>query len=133
MVYFQNSPGNLIPLERNQAVQRNRGRAQVWEMPGARSRVRVKSAASLVFVVRLGQGVDPNTYSLFPMVTANNTRRTEPEPGRQGVPVTMPFEISKTSDTTYTFTVKDLATGEYSFSPSSSNDGFCFGVDEGGR
>jgi hypothetical protein len=46
--------------------------------------------------------------------------------------MTWPFDISindNSSLMTYTLTVRDLPAGEYSFSPSSSNDGYCFGVD----
>jgi hypothetical protein len=46
--------------------------------------------------------------------------------------VTWPVDIEKNDESsliTYALTVRDLPTGEYSFSPSSSNDGYCFGVD----
>ena len=129
LIYFQNPAGGLTPLEKNQAVERRRGNTQYWEIPTARSPVRVKSAPELVFVVRLPEGADLKTYSLYPLVTANNTRRTEPQPGRLPGPVTLPFEIKQLKGSTYAFSVADLATGEYSFSPSSSNDGYCFGVD----
>jgi hypothetical protein len=43
-----------------------------------------------------------------------------------------PIDIGKTEgsgEIAYSFTVTDLPIGEYSFSPSTSNDGYCFGVD----
>jgi len=131
MVYFWNGRV-LIPLERNQAAERRSGSAQYWEMPAPQSRVRLNEASILVFVLRLPKGVDPASYSLFPLVAVNGSRRTQPQPGRQGGLVTWPFKIEindQSSLITYALTVRDLPTGEYSFSPSSSNDGYCFGVD----
>ena len=131
MVYFWNGR-DLTPLERNQAVARGSGSTQYWEMPGPQSRVRVNEAASLVFVVRLPAGVDPASYSLFPLVTVNGSRRTQSQPGRRGGLTTWPFQIEindQSSLMTYALTVRSLPTGEYSFSPSASNDGYCFGVD----
>ena len=131
MVYFWNGR-DLTPLERNQALERGRGPTQYWEMPAPQSRVRLKEAPGLVFVVRLPKGVDPHGYSLFPLLTVNGSRRTQPQPGRRGGLMTWPFKIEMNDESgydTYTFTVRDLPTGEYSFSPSSSNDGYCFGVD----
>jgi hypothetical protein len=54
------------------------------------------------------------------------------QPGRRGGLVTWPVDIQindQSSLITYALTVRDLPAGEYSFSPSSSNDGYCFGVD----
>jgi len=131
MVYFWNGR-DLTPLERNQAVEHRSGSTQYWEMPAPQSRVRLNEASSLVFVVRLPKGVDPASYSLFPLATVNGSRRTRSQPGRRGGLVTWPFDIEKNDESgliTYALTVRDLPTGEYSFSPSSSNDGYCFGVD----
>jgi len=130
-VYYWNGKV-LTPLERNEAVERKSGSTQYWEMPGPQARVRLNEAGSLVFILRLPKGVDPAGYSLFPLVTVNGTRRTRSQPGRRGGLTTWPVDIAindATSLITYALTVKDLPTGEYSFSPSSSNDGYCFGVD----
>ena len=130
-VYFWNGK-DLTPLERNQAVARGRDSTQYWEMPGAQSRVRLKEADALVFILRLARGVNPAGYSLFSLASVDGTRRTQAEPGRRGGLVTWPFKIEVNDDsgyTTYALTVRSLPAGEYSFSPSSSNDGYCFGVD----
>jgi len=132
MVYFWNGKV-LIPLERNQAVERRSGSTQYWEMAAPQSRVRLSEASSLVFILRLPQGVDPASYSLFPLVTVNGSRRTRLQRDRRGGLVTWPVDIEKNDESsliTYALTVRDLPTGEYSFSPSSSNDGYCFGVDQ---
>jgi hypothetical protein len=131
MVYFWNGRV-LSPLEVNQAVEHRSGSTQYWDMPAPQSRVRLSEASSLVFIVRLPKEVDPASYSLFPLVTVNGRRRTRSQTGRRGGLVTWPVDIEKkdaSSLITYALTVRDLPTGEYSFSPSSSNDGYCFGVD----
>ena len=131
MVYYWN--GTLvIPLERNSATGHKSGTTQYWEMPGPQSHVRLNQDSSLVFVVGLPEGIDPASYSLFPLQTVNGARRTRSESGRRGGLVTWPVDIVKkheSSIVTYVFTVRDLPIGEYSFSPSNSNDGYCFGVD----
>jgi hypothetical protein len=131
MVYFWNGRG-LLPLEVNQAVARRSGSTQYWEMAAPQSRVRLSEAPRLVFVLRLPEGVDPASYSLFSLVTVNGRRRTRVQTGRGGGLVTWPVDIQvndRSSLITYALTVRDLPPGEYSFSPSSSNDGYCFGVD----
>jgi hypothetical protein len=122
----------LTPLERTQAVERKSGSTPYWEMPGPQSRVRLNEASSLVFAVYLPNGVDPASYSLFPLATVNGGRRTRSQSGRGGGLVTWPVDIEKQNGANiiaYALTVRDLPPGEYSFSPSGSNDGYCFGVD----
>ena len=131
MVYFWNGKV-LTPLEPNEAVERRSGSTAYFEMPGPQSRVRLNEASSLVFIVRLPQGVDPASYSLFPLATVNSSRRTRSQTGRRGVLLTWPVDIEKNDESslmTYAFRVRDLPIGEYSFSPSGSNDSYCFGVD----
>lgn len=131
MVYFWNGKA-LTPLERSRAAERKSGSEQYWEIPAPQSRLRLREDSPLVFVVYLPQGIDPATYSLFPLETVDGARRTRSQPGRHGNLVTWPVAIMKKNDAsivTYVLTVKDLPTGEYSFSPSSSNDSYCFGVD----
>jgi hypothetical protein len=131
MVYFWNGKV-LIPLERNQAVEHKKGSTQYFEMRGPQSPVRLSETTSLVFILRLPQGVDPAGYSLFQLVTVDGSRRTRSQPGRGGGFMTWRVDIEKNNESglmTYALTVRDLPTGEWSFSPSSSNDGYCFGVD----
>ena len=130
-VYFWNGRV-LIPLERNQAVDHKKGSTRYWEMPAPQSPVRLSEASSLVFILRLPNGVDPASYSLFPLATVAGSRRTRSQGGRVGGLMTWPVDIDKNDESslvTYALTVRDLPTGEYSFSPSGSNDGYCFGVD----
>jgi hypothetical protein len=83
MVYFWNGKV-LTPLERSQAVERKRGSTQYWEMPAPQASVRLNEASSLMFIVRLPEGVDPASYSLFPLATVNGSRRTRSQPGPRG-------------------------------------------------
>ena len=131
MVYFWNGKV-LIPLERNHAVEHKKGSTQYFEMPAPKSPVRLRETTSLVFILRLPPGVDPASYILFQLVTVDGSRRTRSQPDRRGGLMTWPVDIEKNNESsliTYALTVRDLSTGEYSFSPSSSNDGYCFGVD----
>jgi len=80
----------------------------------------------------LPPGVDPASYTLFQLVIVDGRRRTRSQPGRGGGLLTWPVDIEKNHESsliTYALTVRDLPTGEWSFSPSGSNDGYCFGVD----
>ncbi len=131
MVYFWNGRV-LIPLERNQAVERKKGSAGYFEIQGPKSDVRVSENSSLVFILRLPRGVDPASYSLFQLVTVSGTRQTRSQADHSGAPMTWPVDIDINSDSglvTYNLIVRDLPPGEWSFSPSNSNDGYCFGVD----
>jgi hypothetical protein len=131
MVYSWNGKV-VIPLERSKASEHKSGSTQYWEMPGAQSSLRLSEDATLVFVVGLPRGVDPASYNLFVLETVNGGRRTRVQAGRRGSLATWPVDIVKQDDSriaTYVFTVRDLPPGEYSFSPSDSNDGYCFGVD----
>ena len=131
MVYFWNGK-DLTPLEVNQAVERRSGATQYFEMPGPRSPVRVSEAPTLVFILRLAKGVDPAGYSVFLLATVNDSRRTRTQAGRAGVLMTWPVDIKVNDESsliTYELRLRDLPAGEYSFSPSNSNAGYCFGVD----
>jgi len=131
-VYFQRTPREFVPLDHTQAVERRRGSSSYFEIAGPQARMRVKEATELVFVVRLPKGLLASVYSLFPLVPADGARRTESPKGQRNGLVTWPFAIATIDESgyvTYSFTVRDLPPGEYSFSPSTSNDGYCFGVD----
>jgi hypothetical protein len=143
-VYFQDSSDNLIPLEpaegsghratagRDGNRSRNGASGQYWDMPGARSPVRLKSDSRLLFVVEMPGGIDPSAFSLYPLETKGNTRRTMAGTSG-GAPKTIPLTTRRLTGNTYALTpVGGVAPGEYSFSPSNSNDAYCFGVDPGG-
>jgi hypothetical protein len=87
----------------------------------------------MMFVVQLANGIDPGTYALLPLEVRNDGRWTKPDPKNKNVPVSMLVNVSKLGDSTYGLTsIQELATGEYAFSPSNSNNAYCFGVDPPG-
>jgi uncharacterized protein YcfJ len=134
VLFFQNEFGALQSLEQNRGIPRKRisGNSQqtYWEMPGARSPVRLKSGQKMLFVIRLENGIDPTTFSLFPLETKYDSRRTGSDPRNKTAPMTLQFSVSKISESTYSLTPsQDLAAGEYAFSPKNSDDAYCFGVD----
>jgi hypothetical protein len=134
VLYFENQFGTLQSLEQNRGIPRRRasGNSQqtYWEMAGASSPVRLKSGQKMLFVIRLADGIDPTTFSLFPLVTRNDSRRTESDPRNKTAPLTLLFHVTKIGESTYSLTPdKDLAAGEYAFSPKNSDDAYCFGID----
>jgi len=128
-VYFQDETGALVPLERNSGTQRTGGSAY-WEMEDAKSPVRLKSGKKMLFVVRLANGIDPATYNLFPLEMKTDSRRTKPDPRNRTAPLMLLLNVTKVGESTYGLTpVRNLAAGEYAFSPNNSSNAYCFGVD----
>jgi uncharacterized protein YcfJ len=134
-VYLQNESGALIPLERKKGTRRTgqtdgTGSGAYWEMEGSKSPIRLKSGQKMFFVVRLANGIDPASFSLFPLETKKDSRRTESDPRNKAARLTLLFNVTKVGESTYGLTpVEDLAVGEYAFSPRDSDDAYCFGVD----
>ncbi len=129
-VYFQDRTGSLIPLERNRANERRDDRGDFWEMEGAQSPVRLPSGQKMMFVVQLANGIDPGTYALLPLETRNDGRWTKSDPRNTRAPLALLVNVTKLGNSTYGLTPdRDLAPGEYAFSPSNSNNAYCFGVD----
>ena len=136
VVYFQNESGALIPLERNWGTARTGDRGEYWEMDGPTSPVRLQSGQKMPFFVQLANGVDPGIYTLLPLETRSNIRRSKSDSGNSTAPPTMFLNVTKVGDSTYGLTpILDLAAGEYAFSPNNSHNVYCFGVDPvgGGR
>ncbi len=129
-VYFQNRTGSLLPLERTRANERRDERGEFWQMEGAQSPVRLPSGQKMMFVVQLANGIDPGTYALLPLETRNDSRWTKADPRNARAPLSLVVNITKVGDSTYGLTpAQELAPGEYAFSPSNSNNTYCFGVD----
>jgi uncharacterized protein YcfJ len=134
VLFFQNQFGTLQSLEQNRGIPRKRisGSSQqtYWEMAGASSPVRLKSGQKMLFVIRLENGIDPTTFSLFPLETKNDSRRTGSDPRNKTAPMTLQFHVTKIGESTYSLAPsQDLAAGEYAFSPKNSDDAYCFGID----
>lgn len=132
-VYYQDESLRLVPLERTTAVGHAGRKGSYWEMKNGRSPVRLKAGSKLVFVVRLARGVDPSTFSLYPLDVKKDMRRTKPDPMNNSAGLILPLTVTKRSSETYDLaSAGDLGTGEYCVSPSTSNDAYCFGLDAGG-
>ena len=99
VLFFQNQFGTLQSLEQNRGIPRRRisGNSQqtYWEMAGASSPVRLKSGQKMLFVIRLADGIDPTAFSLFPLESKNDSRRTGSDPRNKTAPMTLPFNVSK--------------------------------------
>jgi hypothetical protein len=99
-------------------------------MDGPTSPVRIKGGQRILFVVQLANGIDPGTYTLLPLETSSNLRRSKSEPGTSAAPATLLLNVTKVGDSIYGLTPdRDLAAGEYAFSPSTSHNAYCFGID----
>jgi hypothetical protein len=136
VVYLQDESGGLQPLERNRGIERTggsgaRSRGVYWEMAGARFPVRLKSGQKMLFVVRLANGIDPATFSLFPLDTSQDKRRTRPDPRSRNSPLQWPLTITNVGEVSYGLTPANrLPAGEYALSAANSNDAYCFAVDQ---
>jgi len=150
-VYFQNEAGDLAALERTSAVQRRatspltdvvlptmgvgglRSNLHYYEIAGVKSPIRFPLDSKLIFVVRMPDGIDPAVFNLFPLDATKSDRRTRQNPKNRNTPLTLGLSIAPIADSTYTLVpMTGLAAGEYCFSPRTSNDGYCFGVDAPG-
>ena len=130
-VYFQNEAGDLIPLERNNGTLRKGTRGSSWQMDGSRSPVRFPRGQKMLFVVRLANNVDAGGYQLLPLEPRTDGRWTKINPENGSVPRALPLSATKIGEATYSLTpAQDLTAGEYAFSPSNSNDAYCFGIDQ---
>jgi hypothetical protein len=140
-IYFQQDSGKLLPLERTEGVPHGASGAagtghsgndqsgQYWDIQGPRSPFRLRSDDKITFVVRMADGIAPNTFSLYPLETKGTTRRTKAAIVSGPVP-TIPFTVRKVTGNTYALTPAGfLSPGEYAFSPANSNDAYCFGID----
>jgi hypothetical protein len=134
VVYFQDGQGNLVALEQMVAAGHrapsgftNRQPGQYWEMPGAHSSFRLRTDTALQFAVELPGGIAPASLKLYQLESKGGTRRTKVVAGR---PPDIPLSVRRVAGNVYVyFVVGGLAQGEYAFSPASSNDSFCFGID----
>jgi hypothetical protein len=84
----------------------------------------------MLFVVRLANGIDRATVSLFPLDTRWDMRRTRSDPRSRNAPLQLALTITNVGEVSYGLTpVNRLPAGEYAFSAANSNDAYCFAVD----
>jgi hypothetical protein len=134
VVYFQDGQGNLVALEqiiagghRVPADFTGRRPGQYWDMPGAHSSFRLRADTALNFAVELPGGISPASLKLYPLESKAGTRRTKVA---AGTPPDIRVSVRRVGGNVYVYSVVGgLSPGEYAFSPSNSNDSFCFGID----
>jgi hypothetical protein len=120
VVYWQDTSGVLIPLERLTAKQNG----QLFEIRGRRSEIRIPENTHPVFVVRLQNGSDPTTFKLYPLGVNSQVRITSVKAQ------TLDIQITRLAQSTYRLVpTANLWTGEYAFSPTTSNESYCFGIE----
>jgi len=136
VVYLQDG-SKLMSLERTRGTQRTERIGLVltwtpWEIEGIRSPVRVMSGKKMRFVVRLANGVDPTTVTLFPMEPKKKRRSVKLDPNNRANLSTIPLNVTKVGESTYALTpVRELSSGEYCFRPRDWDNVYCFGVETG--
>ncbi len=133
-VFFQDAGGAFYPLERAFAAQMRSPSAygsygsMVYRIEGSRSPFRVRTGDRVLFVVKLPAGRDPRRFQMYPLQVRPGYRQTWP--ARGGIPPSIPITVTRITDSTFGLSpTRPLAPGEYSISPTDSNDTFCFGVD----
>ena len=132
-VYLQNSTGALTPLEKTEAKAKfNPLRTRFsYQIAGTRSAVRVMRGQTILFVVRLANGIDPGSMTLHRLTPTKDGRRVEMDPDQKNSAfLTFPVNVIKVGENTYGLSpAGKLKPGEYAFSPQGVNTGYCFGVD----
>jgi hypothetical protein len=114
-VYFRDESGQLIPLER--------AALQEKSVAGATSPVRLKSGQALMFVAKLANGIDPNTFVLSALETSGATRRIK------NVDSPILLNVTKFGESSYGLTpATDLPAGEYTFVRRDFSDSYCFSI-----
>ena len=129
---FLRGSSGYIPLEREIGMMSRGGGmygmgATVYRIQGPRSPVRVRQGDRLVFVVRLNRGDDPRQFQLYRLESKMGYRQTQPTMG--GMPPGLPVTINQIGESVYEIAPALLYPGEYSVSPTNSNESYCFGVD----
>jgi hypothetical protein len=137
IVYFQAPNGNLFALEQIVAAGHRvpsfygRSTGQYWEVPGPHSSFRLRPDSALQFMVELPGRIPPGNLKLYPLESKGGTRRTKVA---AVTPAEIPVMARRVSGNVYILSVVgNLAPGEYAFSPATSNNSYCFGIDAPAR
>jgi hypothetical protein len=136
-VYMQDQSGKLLPLERIKAEWHRVGEEgnhpfgkPFWRLEGANSPIRVKGGTKVTFVVKLANGIDPNTFSLVALISRKNQRLSKGDPHRKYDATLLLFNVTKFGESSYAMIpAADLPPGEYGFGARDAHDAYCFGVD----
>jgi hypothetical protein len=130
------SDGTLKPLERQTARQERRRLTTYMVMPGDHSGVRFPDGRDLTFILRVtSRQVDPQSFiQLFRLKTQSGHREIPWMVGQKTTveEAAVAFEAVKYGQNSFAIRPKvGLTAGEYvlSLATSTSQDGFCFGVE----
>lgn len=149
-VFYHLEAGKLVPLERQTGIVKGKASGfivmsmkAVYDYPGGKSSVRVRSGERLEFVVRSFAAkidVDPNTqYRLRKLESKKDKRELVVSAGHAS-PVgasmktdlargILPVTFSRYGNASYKLTTESLPPGEYALSREYVQTVFCFGVD----
>ena len=130
VVHFWNPNGLLAALERASVthVAASPAVSATWEIKGARSTVRIPRSPTLLFLVRLPDGVDPGKIQLI-RLTGSAVRKPYSTPETSNPWRTAPLSVTKAGDSYGLAPVGELTEGEYAFIRAGSNEAYCFGID----
>ena len=141
------STGNLIPLERQTPQYNLKAKAMglggvksLLEIKGEKSPIRFKEGQQLEFVVLIpSQQTDPQgILQFFSLESLKGKRQlilakeglTSAGPKSVVSSKAVPFNAAKYGTSSFKITsAQNLSPGEYVLSTTSTNDGFCFGID----
>ena len=141
--------GTLVDLEHQTAAVASKPKAlgfggykAFFYLRGARSPVRFKTNNPSEFIVSLPPRTDPHTIQFFVLRQGKNRRELVEQESNRPSPLgvgqshnimdqsEVPFEIQKYGESSYRLIPsKPLAPGEYSFSFSTNNVAYAFGID----
>jgi hypothetical protein len=145
-VFMQDASGRLLALERNAPIERRNSpgvgsvflpgarptgnAARYWEIAGARSPARITQGEKPLFVVRVASGIDPASFSLYPLEVKKDARRIQNPPNNKNGLLTIVTTVTPFGESSYGLSPGGaLPPGEYAFSPTGLKGAYCFGVD----
>ena len=132
-VYYLESPRNLKPLPRQPVKAKGHpgffGAKGVIEIPEPHASFRIKAGADMKFVIRVANGIDPSKYGFYRAEAKGNRReiliaKVGFHSTTQG---SLPRDVSKYGESSYMYTVRGLAPGEYAFV--ADFEAFSLGID----
>ncbi|SRR6266852_812532 len=132
-VYYVESSGNLKPLPRQPVKAKGHpgffAAKGVIEIPEPHASFRIKAGADMKFVIRVANGIDPSKYGFYLAETKGHRR--EILIAKVGIRSTtqgsLPRDVSKYGESSYMYTLRGLAPGEYAFV--ADFEAFSLGID----
>ena len=121
--------GNLVPTEAAEAREEQRKSESAYSIPGATSPARTPLAEP-VFLFESGK-IAPDAIELYRLESKNGARQITLSPKRRRDARPLRLTVTRLADRLYRIEVNEglgLEEGEYSLSPSGSNQAFCFTV-----